>query len=372
MAIALEAFCKQDTNLVVSASTQNLDEDPNCPRDALLRSNAVYDPNNPQINALADSTYRCASFKHWDKGSLYDDPTPGLNCPTDCVAPDLTDETAIRYEWSICVEEEALVRFCREADEGIDPFALAISMYEDIRDYHRQCYILAMLRGIYNAVVTAESAAPGSTGLLCDFNVASADGTTDISIENMAAAEGKFVVDTTIYLTSHTLTRKLRAAGFAVCCDQNGNQRSRIPELEAPGGQTIVSMDKMFNPLFDLGGGKFLVIGLRDRSVILRDGNPSEGSDLFRGWRPLQFNDPSASGGCDSHKMYVRDRGVTHALGFSWIGDKPSCDDAISKAALSDGANWAYPHIVTEGCGWDKAGVTFLCGTSPTLMAPAP
>ena len=370
MAIALEDFCKIDTNEVREASSQNLAEDPRCPRDALLRSPAVYDPNDPTFNRLAEGDIICAHWKHWDEGSLYDDPTPGLGCPEDCIKPDLTDEFATLVTWSQCVEEDALVRFCRNANEGIDPFALVISLYEDIRDYHRQCYLLAMLRGQYNAVVAAETATPGVTGLLCDFNVASADGTSDISVENMAAATGKLVVEVDSWIVSHSFYRKLRASNFAVCCDQNGDQQSRIPELVAPGGETIIPMDKKYDPLFDLGQGKFLMIGLKDRSIAMRDGNPAQGSDLFRSWNPLQFNDPSASGGCDSHKLYIRDRKAMHTCGFSYSGPKVRCAPDQDKAFFMQASNWEYPHVVREGCGWEQACAVFLCGTCPTLLAP--
>jgi len=46
--ITLDDFCLIDTNEVRTASTEYLEDDPACPRDALLRSPAVYDPNNVQ------------------------------------------------------------------------------------------------------------------------------------------------------------------------------------------------------------------------------------------------------------------------------------------------------------------------------------
>lgn len=379
MSITLDDFCLIDTNEVRNASTKYLEEDPACPRDALLRSNAVYDPNSEEINDLARGKYTSARFKHWDEGSLFDDATPGLNCPEECVKPGLTEECATLVTWSKCVSEAALIQFCREANPTIDPFALAVSMYEDIRDCERTKYMLAILRGIYNTVVAAETATPGVTQILADMSVESADGTSDISIENLAAAEGMLIVSTDIHIVSHKLSRKLRAAGYHVCCDQNGNVQRRIPDLMAPGGQTIIAMDKKFDPFFELADDKFLMIGLKDRSIIFKDGNPAQGSDLFRKWNPMQFNDPSASGGCDEQKLYIRDRSVIHTCGYKYEGPSVRCDGVSPSgtptvvrdlAFFMSAKNWSYPHVVMDGCGWDKSCVTFVCGTCPTLVAP--
>lgn len=358
--ITLEDLCLIDTNEIRDVSEFYLTEDPECPEDALLRSGAVYDPLDDDFTGLADGNYTAADFKFYDEGGMFDDPAAGLGCPTDCNTLEQIIERANQISWNACIQEDALLGFCKGSDPTADPFEVLARNETRVRAVRNQYYIMAQLAGIGNTIA-AQEAAGVDTMLYCNFATNNVDGTA-LSVANMAGATADLSVTPDYYLATKGTVRALRAQGFQpFCCTDDGQVRNSITDLVTPDGQRIIQVDGKFNRFLDPNGdGSVLrMIGLQDRSIAWRRTTENDTSDILRGFNPFFFDQPSK---CDPVKAIQNERAAMHMRGFTYTGPIERCTNPLSLADLINGNHFAYSSTPDQYEGFDKSGIVILEG----------
>jgi len=183
MTVTIDDLCNLNLNQVTEITEECLQDDPACPRDALLRSGAVFSPNDADFTGLANGNYNAVDFKSYDVGNLFGTATAGNGCSTDCATIDTFDQRALQIRWNDCINEDGMINFCRGSNPVADPFQVMADMVNTKRNVDNTCYILATLGGIY-----ATAVADGSSNIVCDFGVENYDGTPNLSIDNLAHA----------------------------------------------------------------------------------------------------------------------------------------------------------------------------------------
>ena len=358
--ITLEDLCLQEANEIRDVSDFFLNQDPDCPEDALLRSGAVYDPGEEEFTGLADGNYTAADFKYYDEGSMFSDPAAGNGCGTDCDTLETITERGNQISWNACIQEDALIKWCRGADPVADPFSVLASNETRVRAVRNQYYILAQLGGIYGHV-----AAQTDTMVHCDFTASNVDGPA-LSVANMAAATAELSVTPDYYLATKGTIRALRAQGYQpFCCGDNGQVRNSLTDLVTPDGQRIIQLDKKFNRFLDPNGdgSKILMIGLQDRSIAWRRTTENDTSDIMRGFNPFFFDQPSK---CDPVKAIQNERAAIHVRGYTYTGQIERCVNPLTLADLMNPATFQYSSTPDPDEGFDRSGVVFLSG-APAL-----
>jgi len=208
--ITLDQLCLQEANEIRDVSEFYLAQDPECPEDALIRSGAVYDPVEENFTRLADGDYTAADTKFYDDGSMFSDPAAGNGCGTNCDTLETFLERANQISWNACIQEDALLKWCRGANPVADPFEVLARNETRVRAVRNQYYMLAQLAGVHNYVSGQQN-----TMINCDFTQAgnNVDGPA-LSVANMAAATSELSVVPDYYLATKGTIRNLRAQGY--------------------------------------------------------------------------------------------------------------------------------------------------------------
>lgn len=370
MSVTLDDLCLVDLPLISQVSTECLNEDPACPRNALLRTSAVFNPNDSDFTDLANGNFTAVDYKSYDIGGLFDSAQPGNGCPeTGCKELDTFTQRAFQFTWSDCIAEDMLVNFCRGTNPVADPFEVMRSFEQQIRDVQNSRYILSGLGGIL-----ATAAADSASMIQCDFTQESYDGTGDLSIENLGQVYSDLACAPDMWIADHLTVRKLRGQGFEpYCCGDDGQVFNTVAELQDPNGIPIVTMDDIYADYFDPNGdgSTSLMIGLKNNSIAFQRTSENDTSERQSGFVPLAFNTKVKP--CDPTFLYMNERAALHFSGYNYTGDIQRCVNPLTEQQLLTAGTNAYAPAPNARSGWDKSGVVFVQGAIPNRKAaPTP
>lgn len=357
--ITIDDMCLLDLNQVSTVSDECLRPDPACPRDALLRLPAVFNPNDDDFTSLANGDLNAADYAFFDKGTMFADAEDGNGCATDCVGLDKFDQRAFQINWMKCIGEDAMAKWCKGANPVADPFQILADNNTEMRVVENTKRILAGLGGIY-----ATGAADAASNIVCDFTVESYDGTPNLSIENMGLALGDLASSPDYWLADKYTVRRLRGQGWEpFCCGDNGQVFNEVAELQDPNGIPIITMDDEYADYFDpANDGTTLMMGVQRDSIAWMRTTENDTSERGRGFRQLAFSpyDP-----CEGTKLYMNERAALHFKNFTYTGQIERCANPITKAQLMTAGTNAYAPTPNARRGWDKSCFVFIKGEIP-------
>lgn len=365
MSVTLADLCNLDLNQVTSLSTECLQDDPACPRDAFLRSPGIYDPQDEAFTRLADGDYNAADFKSFDIGGLFGTASAGNGCSTNCSSLETFEQRAFQIRWNDCLSEDAMVNFCRGVNPVASPLDVMIDLSNTKRTVENTCYILAALGGIY-----ATAAADQSSNIVCDFTTESPDGTADITLENLARSVPSLACQPDYWVADHYTIQQLRGLGFTpYCCGDNGQVFNSVAPLQDPNGIPIVEMADEYAEYFDpANDGSTLMIGIKNNSIGWRRTTENDTSERQTGFVQNAFN--TKTNPCDPTVFYMNERAALHVGGYSFSAPIVQCTDQNTKALLMTAGTNVYAPTPNARRGWDKSAVVFLKGNIPTVKRP--
>lgn len=358
--ITIDDFCTLDLNQITSIDTTCLNPDPACPLDALLRSAAVFNPNDNDFTRLANGDLIAADYSAFEDTGLYQDAEDGNGCATDCSNLTKVDFRACQVTWKTCISEDALARWCKGANPTTDPFMILAQNNDNYRVVENTKRILAKLAGI-----GATAKADPASNIVCDFATESYDGTPFLSLTNLAGVGADLAVMPDFWLADKYTVRRLRGQGFEpFCCGDNGQVFNQVAELQDPNGIPIVTMADEYASYFDpLGdGSQALLIGLQNNSIAWERTSENDTSERGRGFRQLAF---SVADPCEPTTLYMNERAALHVRGFNYAGPIERCGDGLSKAQLMTAGTTTYAFTPDARRGWDKSSVVFVQGAIP-------
>jgi len=360
MPVTVDDLCNLDLNQVTELSDECLADDPACPRDALFRIGAVFDPQDEEFSGLADGNYNAVDFSGYDIGNLFGTAEAGNGCGTNCSELEKFDQRAFQIRWNDCISEDGLVNFCRGTNPVADPFNVMVNLNNTKRTVENTCYILAALGGIY-----ATAAADAASNIVCDFTQESYDGTPNLSIENLAHAVPDLACRPDYWVADHFTIQRLAGQGFQpYCCGDNGQVFNEVAQLQDPNGIPIIEMAEEYYQYFDpANDGTNLMIGLKNNSIAWRRTTENDTSERQSGFVQNAFNRKTKP--CDPTVFYMNERAALHVRGYTFTPPIQKCTDQNTKTLLMTAGTNAYAPTPSARRGWDKSGVVFLKGAIP-------
>ena len=365
MPVTIDDLCNLNLNQVTELSDDCLDDNPACPRDALMRSPGVVSPNDEEFTNLANGNYVAADYAGFDFGdNFWGTAKPGNGCSTDCAELEKFDKRAFQIRWNDCISEDAMVNFCRGTSPVADPFMTMVNMVNQKRTVENTSYILAGLGGIY-----ATASADAASNIVCDFTTESYDGTPNLSIDNLAHAIPDLACRPDFWLADHFTVQRLSGQGFTpYCCGDDGQVFNTVAPLQDPNGIPIIEMPSEYYNYFDpADDGTNLMIGVKNGAINWERTTENDTSERQRGFVQNAFN--VKTNPCDPTTLFMNERAALCFQGFTYTGPIVKCSDQITKPLLMTAGTNAYAHSPDSRRGWDKSGFVFLKGNIPSLRA---